>query len=314
MISLVVVLAQVFVPLGLIAWLAVRRFGTRAEAAAVIVLTGAWLSAVTLAGFWFVLPRWVPWIYAAAGVWFGARSWRRHRVCLTWPGRDEGRPRIAVIVLAAMGCMALWGEALVARVPPSGTAIDLAFPLAGGHFVVANGGSRTVVNAHLATPQDPRYAPVRGQAHAVDIVAVNRWDVRAPGLLPSDPSRYVVFGMPVHAPCSGSVSQIENTQPDLSPPHAEPGNALGNRVVLDCGDFQVFLAHLKLGSVTVRAGQRVARGAIVGSVGNSGHSGEPHLHVHAQRRGSGALELGGEPLPMRFGTRYLVRNDRIDRP
>ena len=84
--------------------------------------------------------------------------------------------------------------------------------------------------------------------------------------------------------------------------------------MLDCDDFMVLLAHLKRGSVTVQAGQSIAAGDIVGAVGNSGNSDEPHLHVHAQRRGAGALELGGEPLPMRFDGRYLVRNDRVRRP
>jgi murein DD-endopeptidase MepM/ murein hydrolase activator NlpD len=76
----------------------------------------------------------------------------------------------------------------------------------------------------------------------------------------------------------------------------------------------VLLAHLKQGSVAVKGGQRVAAGDIVGAVGNSGNTDEPHLHVHAQRPGRGILPLSGEPLAMRFGGRWYVRNDRVRTP
>lgn len=49
----------------------------------------------------------------------------------------------------------------------------------------------------------------------------------------------------------------------------------------------------------------------MGLVGNSGNTGEPHLHIHAQRPGSAIAPLSGEPVPVRFGGRYLVRNDRV---
>jgi hypothetical protein len=48
-------------------------------------------------------------------------------------------------------------------------------------------------------------------------------------------------------------------------------------------------------------------------VGNSGNSDEPHLHIHAQRPGVLWDPFKGDPLPMRFEGRFLVRNDRITR-
>ena len=43
------------------------------------------------------------------------------------------------------------------------------------------------------------------------------------------------------------------------------------------GEFS-YLAHLKKGSVTVKPGDKVERGEIIGQIGNSGNSSEPHLH------------------------------------
>ncbi len=54
-------------------------------------------------------------------------------------------------------------------------------------------------------------------------------------------------------------------------------------MILDVGGGRhVLLAHLARGTVAVRAGDRVRAGAVLGRVGNSGNSSEPHLHIHVQ--------------------------------
>lgn len=311
---ILVAVLQLALPVAALVWLGRTNFTSRSEMVAAACLTGAWLVAIALAGFWFVLPRWLLWIYAIAWALVTVSAWSRTRRQLAWPAKNAARVRVAVIVLAVLGSIALWSEALSGRRTPDTDLVDLDFPLRDGRFVVANGGSTDLLNAHIDTLDDPRFAPVRGQSYALDIVEVNAFGVRASAPLPGDPARYVIFGRPVHAPCAGVVSQIENTLPDLSPPQTDARNPAGNRVIIDCGGFTVLLAHLKRGSVTVTGGQRVAAGAIVGAVGNSGNTDEPHLHVHAQRPGRGILPLDGEPLGMRFGGRWYVRNDSVRAP
>ena len=54
----------------------------------------------------------------------------------------------------------------------------------------------------------------------------------------------------------------------------------GNNVVEDIGDgLYVGYAHMIPGSITVTAGERVHRGQILGRLGNTGNSDEPHLHI-----------------------------------
>lgn len=72
------------------------------------------------------------------------------------------------------------------------------------------------------------------------------------------------------------------------------------------------VGHLRPGSVQVRPGATVAFGDWLGSVENSGNTGEPH--VHAQRPGTAGAPLGGDPLPMLFDGRFLVCGDRIGTP
>ena len=60
-----------------------------------------------------------------------------------------------------------------------------------------------------------------------------------------------------------------------------------------------------------RAGDRVATGDPLAQVGNTGNTGEPHLHIHAQLPGSRDVPLGGDPVPITIRGRYLVRTARI---
>jgi murein DD-endopeptidase len=78
-----------------------------------------------------------------------------------------------------------------------------------------------------------------------------------------------------------------------------PENAAGNFVTLDIGGGRfAFYEHLQQGSVSVRKGQRVARGDVVGRLGGSGSTSiGPHLHFHVADRNS---HLGAEGLPFVF--------------
>jgi len=82
------------------------------------------------------------------------------------------------------------------------------------------------------------------------------------------------------------------------PGQMDAEHVFGNHVVIDLGDGEyVVLAHLIRGSVAVKPGDRVAAGQAIALCGNSGHSSEPHLHVHLQT--SPTLD-DGEGLPMPF--------------
>ena len=77
----------------------------------------------------------------------------------------------------------------------------------------------------------------------------------------------------------------------------------GNLVILDIGDGRyVTYAHLIPGSLTVRVGDRVKRGDVLGKLGNSGNSGGPHLHFHVSKifDTQNASGLNGSGLPFVF--------------
>jgi murein DD-endopeptidase MepM/ murein hydrolase activator NlpD len=71
----------------------------------------------------------------------------------------------------------------------------------------------------------------------------------------------------------------------------------------------VLLAHLMEGSIKVGEEDEVVEGQIIGQVGNSGNTSQPHLHIHAERgRDEDKQILEGNGVPITFGGRYLVRN------
>jgi hypothetical protein len=49
----------------------------------------------------------------------------------------------------------------------------------------------------------------------------------------------------------------------------------------------------------------------VGQVGDSGWTERPHLHIQAMRAADGD-HWHGSPLPMRFGERFLVKNQVVN--
>jgi len=94
---------------------------------------------------------------------------------------------------------------------------------------------------------------------------------------------YFAFGREVLAPADGNVTDVINGVRDNVPGSMNPYSALGNAVFIQHGGNEVsVLAHLKLDSITVKVGDKVKKGQIIGLCGNSGNSSEPHLHYHLQ--------------------------------
>jgi len=113
---------------------------------------------------------------------------------------------------------------------------------------------------------------------------------------------------------AGRVVLAVDGLPDMQVPEMDREHMAGNHVLLRCAEADVLLGHLRPGSVQVHPGATVTTGTWLGSVGNSGNTGEPHLHVHAQRPGSVGAPLSGDPLPILFDGRFPVRGDRVESP
>jgi hypothetical protein len=302
--------SQLVVPVSLVAWLAFGRDTKKSRSIAVAALVATYVLAIGIAGLWLVLPWWLPFAYGAVVVWTIARRLRSGDHRPQRPRAPSGLVVTGLIGALAVLLLGIVGLAVAGRRPPADP-VDLAFPLGSGTYLVVNGGSQALTNAHLGTLEGERFAPFRGQSYGVDLVRINRVGLRVSGLLPADPTANLIYGDPVLAPCRGRVVFAEDGAADMPPPQADRAHMAGNHVILECGAVWIVLGHLQRGSVAVHVGQITELGHVLGLVGNSGNTGEPHLHVHAQRHGSTIAPLSGEPVPIRLGGRYLVRNDRV---
>ncbi|MFN3844233.1 MAG: peptidoglycan DD-metalloendopeptidase family protein [Paracoccaceae bacterium] len=305
---------QTLLPLTLVLWMALlpprnlAGFWLLSVAAALLILM------VALQGVWVFPPWWVPYLLALSLV--AAVTW--HLI------REQGRPilptsRVGYLPVAVLVAIAAWSgaqswAAISARQIPQGQAIDLGWPLAPGLYFVANGGASSSINSHAALidASHPLHAGFGGSGYGVDLVAVNRWGFRTSGIQPAEPAAYAIFGTPVLAPCAGEVVVAEGDRPDMPVPMVDEGYPAGNHVLLRCDGIDILLGHFRQGSVRVATGDSVAVGQQIGEVGNSGETGEPHLHIHAQLPGTPALPFSGTPVAIRFQGRFLVRNDIVD--
>lgn len=314
-------LVQFALPLVLIGWIAMAPPRTLFGFGIQFIASAAALWAMALLGIWLLPPWWAPYAFGVAllvAAWPGRR--RRESLASALP--VTWATSIVAGLFAALGVASACGIviALRSRTAPPGPAVKLAFPLEPGVYLVVNGGSVINTNAHLVTLDTsvPRYREWRGQSHGVDIVKLDAFGLRARGVLPADPRAYRIYGARVLAPCAGKVVLAVDGLPDMQVPEVDREHLAGNHVMLRCAhpdiNADVLLGHLRPGSVQVRTGASVAVGDWLGSAGNSGNTGEPHLHVHAQRPGPAGAPLGGDPLPIRFNGRFPVRGDRIESP
>jgi hypothetical protein len=139
-------------------------------------------------------------------------------------------------------------------------------------WYVASGGRSTLVNSHWSLDV---------QQDAIDFVQLV--DGRT---YRGDRSRlesFYIYGDPLLAVADGRVTEAVDSLPDLPVGGRTWEQMAGNRVVLDIGDGRyVLYAHMKQGSLRVQAGDLVRRGQVIGQVGDSGNSDEPHLHLQVQ--------------------------------
>lgn len=140
-------------------------------------------------------------------------------------------------------------------------------------WTVAWGGDTKEQNYHVESP---------AQQHAFDLVITDSTGKthRNKGAANTD---YYAFGKALYAPAGGAVVLVVDGVPDNTPGTLNPIYVPGNTVIIQTDNNEyLVLAHFKQQSITVRQGQKVKAGQLLGLCGNSGNSSEPHLHFHVQ--------------------------------
>lgn len=97
---------------------------------------------------------------------------------------------------------------------------------------------------------------------------------------------YGIWDKEVYSPVSGTVVAAYDDEADIEPGTEEFSSMEGNYVYIKIDETGTYLLlnHLKKDSVSLKVGERVNPGDLIGRVGNSGSTSEPHLHIHHQRQ------------------------------
>lgn len=176
-------------------------------------------------------------------------------------------------------------------------------PLRGGVWFAANGPSPTSGHRRAMIPIFGTY--YISQRFAIDWVKVDEQGRTHAGDSLQNKS-YYAYGNNALAVADGIVTEVKDSIPENVPganSRAVPitlETVGGNHVIIDIGQQRfAFYAHLQPHSIRVHVGDHVKRGQILGLVGNSGNSTEPHLHFHISDASS---PLGAEGLPYEFQT------------
>ena len=215
------------------------------------------------------------------------------------------------MIMLVQGCK---NEAAASNYLEYQTKADLIVPLRGQSLVV-HGGRSIEINAH---------ASEKSQRFAIDVVALepgssspNEAGISVFEVLTYQRDKninenYYIYGREVVAPADGMIvstfDEVDDAIPSES--HHDYNNPAGNNIVIDHGNNEYSLiGHLKRGSLVVKEGDVVEQGDVIGSVGNSGNSTEPHLHYHLQNT---SRWLDGEGLPAQF-QRYFSNGIFVER-
>lgn len=181
-------------------------------------------------------------------------------------------------------------------------------PLEGSGWVAVNGccDSFTHVRSVLAVNSKLHIS----QRYAIDWIKVdneNRLYVGDPQIL----DNWDGYNQNVLAVSDAQVVRVVDRFPDQIPfiLPAEVGEITleeidGNHVIIALPNGQfAFYAHLVPGSITVKEGDFVTKGQVIGKLGNTGNTSAPHLHLHIMETAS---SLGSNGLPHVFDEYNLI--------
>ncbi len=180
-------------------------------------------------------------------------------------------------------------------------AVVIAPPLRGEDWLAGNGPSNTSIHRRA-------FLPIDGRAYVSQRFAIDWVQLYPNGKTyqgdPSDNKNYRAYGAEIHAVADGIVTEVKDGIPQNTPGAKSLAVPItletigGNHVITDIGNgLFAFYAHMQPGSVRVKLGDKVRRGQVLGLLGNTGNSSEPHLHFHICNANS---ELGSEGLPYAF--------------
>lgn len=171
---------------------------------------------------------------------------------------------------------------------PEEPLVDLSLPVRGA-WAVMQGGRAVSFNHHYAFVE---------QRHALDLIALP--ELRADSVRAERVEDFASWDRQLVSPVTGRIERAVGDRRDMRLGETDSEVLEGNHLIIRAAaGFYVLLAHLRQGSLLVRAGDEVQAGQPIARVGNSGNTSEPHLHLQVQTRPD-LWASDNRTLPLRF--------------
>jgi hypothetical protein len=249
-----------------------------------LVFAGVW----TLYSYWSIVTVLV---FAVWAIVIGARRIRGRD--WVYPGPVPGFFGGLLFVGAAYFVI-LNITALQSTRPPVDT-VELSFPFKDGVFAFAQGGA--------GPPQQARHLSSPAQVYALDITSINWTGTARTSLSAEQQEAWEIWDKPVYSPCTGMVVWSRDGIVDrIGVDREKPA---GNVIAIECEGVIVYLAHFRQGTIKAVTGNTVEIGQLLGTIGTSGNSVMPHLHMHAEKPPFGGEFSQNDGVAMTFDGRFL---------
>jgi hypothetical protein len=155
-------------------------------------------------------------------------------------------------------------------------------PLRGVNWLAVNGPSNTSAHRRAMLPVNGQ--PHIGQRYAIDWIQLGADGKSFTGDEHKN-SSYHAWDQEIHAVATGKIVEVKDGIPENVPNSGKLAVRItydtlaGNHVIQDLGDghFAAY-AHLRPGTLKLKVGDTVHAGDVLGHLGNTGNSSEPHLH------------------------------------
>lgn len=234
--------------------------------------------------------------------------------------RAEVPPEVTHRLTATLGPAAPENAATGAKYPDTVTQIGgpvrtstqspvvIGPPLAGDNWAALNGCC--AVTSHRGAVMAVAGRLNGSERYAIDWVRVDANGHPLSTFIGTGKSNadYRAYDAPVLAVADGTVTAVVSDMKEATPQVILPDLTFpqlgGNYVIIDIGDGNfAFYAHMIPGSASVKVGDKVTRGEVIGRLGNSGNTSEAHLHFQVSRA---SIPLSSDNVPYVIDTFAFV--------